>query len=166
MKIKLSIFLAVFFAFLSIISPAYAAEFKLTSIGALDVSERVYSHMWYNGSQPTFAGTGTSGATVDITLDGSSYSTTVDTGEQWSWTPPEALENADHSLTFTSGGETISLTLTTGSGVPADISAPATTTTGTPSALPESGFLTPTLAVLGFGTLLALAPFLRKFAFK
>lgn len=164
MKIRLPIFLSLFFALLLVVSPVYAAEFKLTSIGALDVSERLYSHMWYTGSQPTFSGTGTSGATVDITLDGSAYSTTVDANEQWSWTPPEALANADHSLTFTSGGETISLTLTTGSGVPADVSAPAATDTGTPSALPESGFLTPTLAVLGFGALLTLAPFLRKFA--
>jgi len=159
MKIKLPIFLCVFlFVTLMATSLIYAAEFKLTSIGALDVSENIYSHMWYTGNQPAFSGTGTSGATVDIVIDANSYSTTVGTNDTWSWTPPQALESTDHTLSFVSGGQTISLTLTTGSDVPAD----TTTTTTTTSGLLQAGSLTITLMVLGLGGILISYPFFKK----
>ena len=145
--------------------PTYAANFKLNSIGSLDVFQKLYSHMWYTGSQPTFSGSGTSGAGVNITLDSNSYSTTVGTDEQWNFRPPSALENTDHNLVFSSEGQTISLILTTGSNVPSDFSGSTGTQSGTPSALPQTGLLTPTLTILGIGILLTSSFLFRKINF-
>ncbi|MBN1263110.1 MAG: hypothetical protein JW991_02010 [Candidatus Pacebacteria bacterium] len=163
MKFKLPVvFSFLLINFLIFTSPICAAEFKLNSIGALDVSSQIYSQMWYTGNQPTFSGTGTNGASVSVTLDGTSYSTTVNASEQWSWLPPEALANADHNLIFTSEGTTISFTLTTGSSGPSELGAPVSSETGTPAAMPTSGFLIPTLGVLGIGLGLIICPALRK----
>jgi hypothetical protein len=167
MKIKLPVFfLTIFLSLFLAASPIRAAEFKLTSIGSLDVSDGVYSQMWYTGNQPAFSGTGTSGATVSITVDSDSYSTTVGTDEQWSWMPATVLTSGDHSLTFTSGTETISFALTTGSSGPTDLTTPTSTAAATTSALPETGFLTPTLLVLAVAGLLLAAPLGKKLGLK
>lgn len=163
MKIKLPLILITLLVFLLVPLPVKAAAFKLTAIGSLDVSQQVYSHMWYTGNQPTFSGTGTSGSTVNITLDGSSYTTTVNTSERWSWQPAAALASSDHSLTFSSGVESVSLTLTTGSNVP---SSTASGQVSTSSALPQTGFFTPTLVLLAIGLGMIIFPLWKKFRFQ
>jgi len=164
MKIKLPFFIIVFFlATFYFTSQVRAADFKLTAIGTLDVSETLYSHMWYTGNQPNFSGTGNKGAAVSITVDGNSYSTTVNDNDQWSWKPPAPLENTDHSLSFVSEEKTVLLTLTTGSTVPENV---ITTPSASPSGLPQAGLVWPTILTLGSGCILILYPLLKKLAYK
>jgi len=145
-----------------------AAEFKLTSIGTLDVSEALYSEMWYSGNQPTFVGTGTSDATVNVTIDGDSSSTTVDTSGEWSWTPLAALDNTAHNVNLVSEGEIISFTLTTGSAGPTTTTTPTTApdNDATPAAIPTTGVIANTLGLLAIGTALVLFPLIKKQAFE
>lgn len=159
MKKYLPVFILVFVCFA--LSPVNAAAFKLNSIGALDVSQNLYSHMWYTGNQPAFSGSGTSGSAVDISVDANTYSTTVDTNGEWSWTPPQPLSSADHNLIFASGPDSITLTLTTGSDVPDDIKS----SNGT-SDVPVSGLSYPTILLFITGSVFVTLPFWQKYTFN
>lgn len=171
-KLLRSIFVALVMLTVTVV-PVLAADFALTSIGNYDTSDGVPTQIWYTSTQPTFSGTGTSGSTVNISVDSTSYSTTVAATEQWSWIPPQPLTSADHNIVLTSGSDSISFILTIGSGTTTPTPTPEATTTPTPTTatvattttLPESGGMMPTLIVLGLALGLMTLPAVRRWAF-
>ncbi|MCJ7827720.1 hypothetical protein MUP65_01055 [Patescibacteria group bacterium] len=172
---KIAIFTSFFFLFATFVM---AADFSLTSIGNYDTSDGVPSQIWYTGTQPTFSGTGESGATVNIMIGSSQYATTVAATEQWSWIPPQPLTETDHLVNLVSGSGSVSFTLTIGTATttptPTEATTAATTTptaTATPTTveatttLPESGGLMPTLLVTALAFGMIGLPAVRRWAF-
>ncbi len=174
--------LKIFFLFalttILITGPVSAADFALTSIGNYDTSEGVPSQIWYTSSQPTFSGTGTSGASVSIIVDTTTYTTTVAATEQWSWIPPQPLASGDHQVVITSGSNSLSFVLTIGTSTatPTPTTAVTATTTPTPTTstttptpatrtLPTSGNFMPTLLVFGVALGLICLPVVRRWVF-
>lgn len=148
---------------LIIASPVFAAVFKLTSIGTYDVSGGLPSHVWYTSLQPSFEGAGTTGATVNITVDStSSFTAMVGSNEEWNWTPLTPFPAGDHNLTFSSGTDSVSFILTSGSAT----SSGTATNSASSSGMPETGSSTPILILSMIGGLMIVSPLLLKLVFK
>lgn len=90
-----------------------AGGFNLSSIGNLDTSGKQISQWWYSGSSPVLRGEAGAGASVTVNIDGSENSVSADESGNWSY-DPGALSGGDHQIVLTSGGSTISFTLTMG----------------------------------------------------
>jgi len=120
-------------------SKAFAGAFSLSSIGALSTAGKVYSHWWYTVANPVLTGTATAASEVIITVDGTANTVTADSNGTWSF--GSTLVDGDHTIVITSGGETLSFTLTIGSNVPENIA------TMSGSAVPTTGTVELTLAL-------------------
>lgn len=128
-----------------------AGGFNLKSIGSVDTSGRQISHWWYTGSMATMNGEAAAGETVTISIDGNESTTTADDEGNWTYTP-ESLGDGDHEITLTSGGSTISFTLTLGTeNVNWD-----TVNNGDGEAMPAAGVLFPTLCLTSLGGIFVL----------
>lgn len=136
------------------VTTASASGFVLTHIGNLDTGGRQYPEWWYQGNNPTLAGTAAPSAAVDVTVDSSSQSVTADASGNWS--AATAITTGDHSLSLVSGGSTIAFTLHLNQTMPANV--------GTPSAAtqPVAGSLTPTLVIFLSGLTAATLGLLYK----
>jgi hypothetical protein len=129
----------------------FAGGFNLKSIGSVDTSGRQISHWWYTGSVPTMNGEATAGGTVTISIDGTEATATVDGDGNWTYVPG-ALDDGDHQVTLTSGGSTISFTLTMG----AENVDWGAVESGSGDALPAAGVLFPTLGLTTIGSVFVL----------
>ncbi|NTU47175.1 hypothetical protein HGA88_06120 [Candidatus Roizmanbacteria bacterium] len=107
-----------FFVFCFVHVSVQAASLQLTHIGTLDTGGKTYTHWWYSGTQPTFGGTADPNSQLSVTLDADTKTVSADGQGNWSYTAPTPLSSADHQVKFTSGGQTVSFTLTIGSSMP------------------------------------------------
>lgn len=126
---------------------AVAGGFNLKSIGKVDTSGRELSQWWYSGSQPVFVGEATSGASVSVSIDESEGTATADESGNWSFTSG-ALNDGDHQVVLTSGGSTISFTLTTGAN---NVNWDAVNSDSGTETLPTAGVTWPGILLLTFG---------------
>ncbi len=119
--------------------PAFATGLAVTSIGNLDTSTGTfYNAWWYTKENPTLSGTAGANATVTVDIDGNLYTTTADTLGNWSYTPT-TLTTGNHTVTVTSGTETVSFSLEIGSDTSTAGTATSPTPTTAPTTLPDSG---------------------------
>ena len=98
--------------FLLFAKTASAGGFNLKSIGPVNTDGQQISHWWYAGLTPTMNGEVVTGNTVTVSIDGVESAATV-TDSTWTYNPG-ALTAGDHTIILTSGGSTISFTLTLG----------------------------------------------------
>ncbi len=89
-----------------------AATLTLTSIGALSTGGAMYPEWWYTGQNAQLCGTADANATVTVSVDGSSGSTTADAEGDWCYAT--TTPTGDHAIVITSGGESYSFTLHAG----------------------------------------------------
>lgn len=153
---KLSILVVILIVFLSCSQAAFAGTFQLKNIGALQTQGVLYNKWYYTGAQPTFYGEGLAGEEVAITADGESSTTTVNTNNEWSFTPAAPLSAGEHSLSFSSAGSTIEFTLAIGTDIPEGITAPEAAST------PVAGGILPTLLATSLGSFFLGASFLIR----
>lgn len=145
-------FLAVFLAW----KDAQAAYLILTRIGDVSTSGLLYSSWTYTGpSAPDLAGTATPSATVAVTVNAVTSTTSAATDGTWDVTPTNIV-SGDNSVSIASGNEVIAFTLTY------DQSAtPTATITPTPTAtatsLPETGSLWWPITIMAAGITVFLA---------
>ena len=128
-----------------------AGGFNLKSIGSVNTSGQQISHWWYTGSVPTMNGEAAAGETVTISIDGTEATATADGEGNWTYVP-EALGDGDHEIILTSGGSTISFTLTMG----ADNVDWDSVNSGGGETLPAAGVLFPTLGLTTLGGVFVL----------
>ena len=143
---SIEIFLLLVFLSLFTGSSVLAGGFNLQSIGSVDTSGRQISHWWYTGSVATMKGEAAAGETINISIDGTEETTTADGDGNWTYIPA-VLEDGDHEVTLTSGGSTISFTLTMGT---ANVDWDAVNS-GDSEALPAAGVLFPTFGLSMMG---------------
>ena len=129
-----------------------AGGFNLSSIGQVDTSGRQISHWWYSGSSATMKGQTISGNTVTVSIDGIEGTAIVDSDGNWTYTPA-SLADGDHEIILTSGGSTISFTLTTGA---TNVNWDMIGKDASVSALPTVGMAFPTIILMGMGVALVL----------
>ena len=151
--VKKIVFTLTFFIFKIIfISSVLASGFQLKTIGALDVDGVTTNHIWYTNGNITFTGIAIPNSEIEVSVDGTIQKINADSSGNWIFRA--SLAEGDHNLVFTSGGSSISKTLTVGN-VPENIgSLPKAST-------PTVGNIYPTmiLLLLGGGFFLPL-PFL------
>ncbi|MFH2118428.1 MAG: hypothetical protein ABII10_01685 [Candidatus Paceibacterota bacterium] len=138
-------------------SVVLAATLAVTSIGGVTVSGTLTSFTTTKTS-PTFIGTATNGATIDITIDDLMVAATADATGNWSYTPTSLTIGA-HAVEIASNLETISFTLTVGDDATSTSTSSSTTTTesGTSTStaeLPQSGSVENTFLVIAAGMFL------------
>ncbi len=148
-KVKFFGFMLILFLFTG--KDVLAGGFNLKSIGSVDTSGRQISHWWYTGSVATFNGEAAAGETVTVSIDGTEGTATADGEGNWTYTP-ESLDDGDHQVTLTSGGSTISFTLTMG----ADNVDWDAVNSGDSEALPAAGVLFPTIGLTTIGGMFVL----------
>ena len=131
-----------------------AAGFQLKTVGGLNVEGVTYNQLWYSSTSVTFTGTALQDAIVTATINGTSGTTTADASGNWSYSA--TLNEGDNTVSFESGGSTVSFTLTIGE-VPADVGGLTAAQT------PTVGMTTPTLVFVFLGILsLSSAVFLLR----
>lgn len=133
-----------------------AGGFNLKSIGQLSTEGKQISHWWYSGSTPILTGEAEGGASVTVSIDGTESVVTADETGNWTYNPGE-LAAGDHQIVLTSGGSTITFTLTMG----AENVDWTAVESGSGEALPAAGNGLPTIALLIFGV--GMAALGRKF---
>lgn len=136
------------------VMPVGAAGFVLNSIGSLQTQGNQYPEWWYQGDNPTLAGTAAPNATVDVNVGGTSQTVTADNSGNWS--AATSVTTGDHTVTLTSGGSTITFTLHLDQTMPEGVNAPAAATQ------PTAGVALPTLLLVLGGTVLALTGFFSR----
>jgi len=122
---------------------ALAGGFNLKSIGPVNTDGRQISHWWYAGLTPVMSGEAVAGNTVTVSIDGVETAATV-TDSTWTYNPG-ALAAGDHAIILTSGGSTISFTLTLG----AENVDWAAVGSGSAQTLPTVGVILPTIMLMG-----------------
>jgi len=141
------------FILLSVAS-VYASAYQLTTVGSLNTTGAVISHLWYTNGNLTFTGVAPAGEVVTATIDGASASVTADSSGNWNH--PVSLAAGDHSVAFAAAGTSfISFTLTIGE-APEGIGELKVSDT------PTAGNITPTLAILSSGLILSASGFLLR----
>lgn len=134
-----SVLFAVIFSFF--VFQSFAADFKVTKIGALDTQDKVYSEWWYMGTSPTLYGTGNPGSNISVKIDDATNTTTVDANGNWSYVT--SMTEGDRNIVVTQDSQNISFVLHLGQQMPTGGVASTQTTTSVP--------------VTGFNQLTALA---------
>ena len=143
---KIRCFVLIFVLFLLTGKNVLAGGFNLKSIGSVDTSGQQISHWWYTGSVPTLTGEAVAGDTITISIDGEEGSVTANGDGNWTYVPV-ALGDGDHEIILTSGGSTISFTLTMGAeNVDWDA-----VNSGDTEVLPAAGIFFPTLGLSMIG---------------
>jgi len=128
-------------------SEVRAGSFNLKSIGQVDTSGRQLSQWWYSGSQPSFVGEASPGASVSVSIDGVEASVVTDESGNWSY-GASTLTDGDHEVVLTSNGSNISFTLTTGVN---NVNWDAVNSDAGTSTLPAAGVFWPSLLLLMTG---------------
>lgn len=138
---------AITFLSLSIIFSfsAFASGFQLKTIGVLDVDGVTANHIWYSNGNTTITGITTAYSEVEISADGAVQKINADSSGNWIF--HASLAEGDHNLVFTSGGSSISKTLTIGK-VPENIGSLSKAET------PTVGISFPTIALFLLGIVL------------
>jgi len=153
-----SLLLAVLFLLLSV-SSVLAATLQLNGIGTSSTEGKTFTEWWYSGENPQFVGDASASAEVTLTVNDAFNTVTADVNGAWVWTPVSLLEG-DHTVSITSGTESIDFTLHISTG-----SATTPTPTATPSGetkggiggatesgeLLETGAVEQTIALIGGG---------------
>lgn len=148
-KVKFFCLMLILFLFSG--NDVLAGGFNLKSIGSVNTSGRQISHWWYTGSVATMNGEAAAGETVTVSINGTEATTTADSEGNWTYVP-EALTDGDHEIKLTSGGSTISFTLTMGTeNVDWDA-----VNSGGGETLPAAGVLFPTLGLSMIGGVFVL----------
>ncbi len=157
MKRILMAFLVMFSMWFMSSSLVLAGGFNLKSIGQLSTEGKQISHWWYSGSTPILVGEAEGGASVTVSIDGTENVVTADEIGNWSYNPGQ-LADGDHQIVLTSGGSTITFTLTMG----AENVDWTAVESGSGEALPAAGNTLPTvsLLILGVGMVIAGRKFL------
>jgi len=137
---KRIIFLVIIFSLF--VKTAYAGGFNLKSIGPVNTDGQQISHWWYAGLTPVMNGEVVTGNTVMVSIDGVETAATV-TDSTWTYNPG-ALTTGDHKIILTSGGSTISFTLTLGA-ENVDWNAVGS---GSAQTLPTVGVILPTIILM------------------
>ena len=138
-------FLVVLFSLFA--KTVYAGGFNLTSIGKVNTSGQQISHWWYSGLTPVMTGEVVAGNTVTVSIDGVGTAATV-VDSSWTYNPG-ALTTGDHTVILTSGGSTISFTLTLGA---ENVNWEAIGS-GSVQTLPAAGVVFPTIILMSSGAL-------------
>jgi len=102
----------------------------LDKIGVLDTSGVSYTEWWYTGSNPTFYGTADANAAVSVAVNDTDFSVTADGDGNWNYNA--GFDGGDHTVSFSSGGETIAFTLHLSQGVPEDVDGTTEATVSVP----------------------------------
>ncbi len=152
MKFWFSLLFSIFTLFL-FPSSLYASGFQLKTVGALNVEGSTYNHLWYTNPNVTFTGIALQNATVNATINGQSSTINADSEGNWSYTT--TLNQGDNTVSFESGGSTISFTLTIGE-VPENVGSLNKAET------PTAGTITPTITIFSLGILSISAALLLK----
>lgn len=125
-------------AFVAFSNSAFAASLTLTKIGALDTGGNTYPQWWYTASSPVFAGTADAGATVNVTINGSSDAVTADSSGNWTYA--SSLGEGDHNIMFESGGVSYSFLLSITPTLPESFTSNTTTETSQSTVpVPDTG---------------------------
>jgi hypothetical protein len=151
---KSALIIIALFVFFFNVTPVLAGAFQLTKIGSMDTNGALFDTWYYTGTQPTFSGIGLAGEQVTIVLDGESFNTSVDSENNWRWTPEASLSSEQHYISFASAGSSIGFNLFAGEDIPDGISAPEATST------PVAGSAAATLVFSSLGTSLVGASYL------
>ena len=110
-------FMALFFGLLLVLISSQkilASGFNLKSIGGVDTSGKATGHWWYTSNNPLFVGDALPTVAVDVSIDGVTATAPTSSDGTWQY-QPTTLSDGDHQVVLTSGGSTISFTLTIGS---------------------------------------------------
>lgn len=122
-------------------TPVFADDLILTHIGAMETKGKKFNQWWYEPQKVVLKGTGSKGANIDVTVDGTFNTVKASVADgTWSY-DLGTMSVADHSIVVGSGTESYSFVLTIGSAPPADMS----TTKG---GLPEAGGALPLFGLL------------------
>ncbi len=142
---------------LVLVRQAMAAYLILTRIGTLSTAGLNYSTWSYTGPAPDFAGTATPSATVAITVNALSATTSAALTGAWTYKPTN-LVSGSNSVSIASGNEVISfmLNFTPGAVTPVPTATPVVIPTATPSALLKTGVGEVSLLVIGMGVVVFL----------
>lgn len=150
--VRIFVFLANFLCFFSLLQistvKVYAGAFQVTRIGSLETNGALFDKWYYTDNKPTFTGIGLTEEVVNIVLDGTSFSTTVNTENQWSFTPASFMNDGEHYISFASAGSSLGFKLFIGKEIPEGVKAPP------PAETPVAGAFIPTLVFSSIGTLL------------
>ncbi len=109
MKRNLLILLLTFLLILIFPQSLFAAGFQLKTVGGLNVDGVTYDQLWYTNTNVTFTGTALQNATVTATINSASGTAVADAAGNWSYSA--TLNQGDNTVSFESGGSTISFTL-------------------------------------------------------
>jgi hypothetical protein len=134
--------------------PVYAYEFKITSIGEITVSSTLGSKIWRKSTKPIIRGTATPGANISVSIDGTALQVSADSSGNWTFTPQSTLSVADHTLKVTNVSNSVEQTTTVAAGSTVDANTQTEYNNGGIRTLPRTGGTTPTILLLGFGTVL------------
>lgn len=134
---------------------ALAATLQVTSIGGISTGTGTLETFETIQTSPTFVGTASIDATVNIKIDDLTVATTANPAGAWSHTPTN-LSVGNHAVEITSNLETVSFTLTIKA---AESTATQSTTTKggvstTSAELPKSGAFENTVLVIVAGMFL------------
>ncbi len=140
----LPIALFVFCLSFASVQVAQAATLNVETIGGISVGTVVPTIWSHAGSNPIIAGSASPSATVQVSIDGTAYSTYADTLGDWSYTPTTLAANGGYEMVVTSGIENLIFTLNitgvgVGGGATSTTSATVATQPALPTALPSSG---------------------------
>lgn len=152
MRIILALFVTISLLFAT---PVFADDLILTHIGAMETKGKKFNQWWYEPQKVVLKGTGSKGANIDVTVDGTFNTVKASvTDGTWSY-DLGTMSAADHSIVVGSGTESYSFVLTIGSAPPADMS----TTKG---GLPEAGGALPLFGLLSASAGLIYYSFRKK----
>ena len=162
---KILLLLCAFFIFTP--KMTQAATLKINTIGTVDVSSlslgstlKTYT---YAGGTFELAGIASPSASVSIVIDDVTKTATSDTLGAWS-SLISSLTTGAHSVTVSSGVESLDFTLTIGSAsASATSSSTTTSSSSTTTTLPASGSIETTILVFSMGILALGLGFLLKF---
>ncbi|MFA6602768.1 MAG: hypothetical protein WCT01_03100 [Candidatus Shapirobacteria bacterium] len=124
--------------------PIWAGGFNLKQIGEVSTDGKQINHWWYSGNVPIFRGEAQPNSEVAINIDGNSQIISADSSGNFDYQVPTALSEGDHQVELSSGGSTISFTLTIGS---ENVNWEAVDK-GSGDALPAAGWPLPTFMLL------------------
>ena len=147
---KKFLFLVVGFVFVFVLArPTSAAYLILTRIGTLSTSGLSYATWSITGESPDFSGTATPGATVAITVNAVTATTSTALSGVWLYKPLNIV-GGTNSVSIASGNEVISFLLNY---TPVASPTAQVTPIATSGALPEAGGTVWPVVLIGSGFL-------------
>ncbi len=143
---KILILISAFLFVFLLAKPVAAAFLTLTRIGNLSTAGLVYTSFTVSGDSPDLSGTATPGATVAVTVNAVTATTSAAVSGVWLYKPLNIV-GGTNTVSIASGNESISFMLNyTPLATPT-----ATVPVATSGALPEAGGSTWPIVLIGLG---------------